>query len=211
MAAASSSASSPLPPPLPPPHAPAPEDPARFGAHISLIGDDAYPGEDKFLGGELAADGNIYGVPGSAKYVLKVDPRTDAVTTVGNLKGEWCKSSIKRGRFKWLRGALDPTTGDMFGVPSNGNGVLRISKDGEIAVIGDQEMLKGHWKVCATATLRAAPACFPACLPACFPACRPCVFPCVPPCVPPCVLPCVPPCVPPRVIVDLRKVNPNGI
>ena len=54
--------------------------------------------------------------------MLKVDPTTDEVTTMGDLKGEWCKSSIKRGRFKWLRGALDPTTGDMFGVPSNGNG-----------------------------------------------------------------------------------------
>jgi len=54
------------------------EDPSVYGASVKFIGDpeQTFPGEDKFLGGELAADGNIYGVPGSAKYVLKVDPQT---------------------------------------------------------------------------------------------------------------------------------------
>ena len=40
-----------------------------------------------FLGGELCADGNIYGVPGSAKCVLKVDPRTDEVTIIASEHG----------------------------------------------------------------------------------------------------------------------------
>jgi hypothetical protein len=120
------------------------DDAAVYGVDISLIGG-PFEGIDKWLGGELGADGNIYGVPGSAKSVVKVDPRTDIVTEVGDVRGKDYPSSIKGGKFKWLRGAR-ARNGDMFGIPSNGNNVLRISKTGEIDTIGDPNELKGHWK-----------------------------------------------------------------
>uniref|UniRef100_A0A7S1IA32 Uncharacterized protein n=1 Tax=Eutreptiella gymnastica TaxID=73025 RepID=A0A7S1IA32_9EUGL len=120
------------------------EDPAVYGASITLIGG-PFHGEDLWLGGELGADGNIYGVPGTGKTVLKIDPRTDMVTEFGNLRGLKYMSSIARGKFKWLRGARAPN-GDFFGIPSNANVVLRLNRVGEISTIGDPEILKGHWK-----------------------------------------------------------------
>ena len=56
------------------------------------------------IGGELAADGNIYGVPGTAKSVVKIDPRTDVVSEVGDLVV--VPGAIRGNRFKWLRGAV---------------------------------------------------------------------------------------------------------
>eukprot|EP00747_Dinoflagellata_sp_TGD_P033137 gnl/TRDRNA2_/TRDRNA2_136413_c0_seq1.p1 gnl/TRDRNA2_/TRDRNA2_136413_c0~~gnl/TRDRNA2_/TRDRNA2_136413_c0_seq1.p1 ORF type:complete len:535 (+),score=71.31 gnl/TRDRNA2_/TRDRNA2_136413_c0_seq1:69-1673(+) len=122
------------------------DDPAVFGASATLIGG-PFKGVDKWLGGELAADGNIYGVPGSAKAVLKIDPRKNTATEIGDLRG--AKSSIKAGKFKWLRGALVPESGDMFGIPCNANSVIRINGSGQIDCIpsfGGSDELVGHWK-----------------------------------------------------------------
>eukprot|EP00435_Cladocopium_sp_Y103_P009791 s3542_g2.t1 len=40
-------------------------------------------GRDKWLGGELGEDGNVYGIPGSASRVLKIVPSTDQVELTG--------------------------------------------------------------------------------------------------------------------------------
>ena len=53
--------------------------------------------------------------------------------------------AIRGNRFKWLRGAR-AANGDMFGIPCNANKVLRISTRGEVDMIGDPELLSGHWK-----------------------------------------------------------------
>ena len=94
------------------------------GATATLIGLEL-PGVDKWLGGEQGGDGCIYGVPGSAKSVVRVDPRTDEVTVVGSsVKGTPC--SQRCGAFKWLRGALDPVGGGMYGIPSNADHVFKV-------------------------------------------------------------------------------------
>ncbi|CAJ1342089.1 unnamed protein product, partial [Effrenium voratum] len=50
-------------------------------------------GRDKWLGGELGCDGCVYGIPGSASRVLKVDG--SRVELIG---------PELAGKFKWLRG-----------------------------------------------------------------------------------------------------------
>jgi hypothetical protein len=127
-------------PPVPREQEPLPSPPAK----AVLIGDEDITGGDKWLGGELGADGIIYGVAGSAKTILKIDPATDTVSLVGHcVKGVPC--SQKKGRFKWLRGAR-AENGDTYGVPSNADCVLRISKEGEVSTFGDRNLLEGYWK-----------------------------------------------------------------
>jgi hypothetical protein len=99
-------------------------------------------GRDKWLGGTLHSDGCIYGVPGSVKTVLKIDPRTDEVTNEQEAKHIPC--SQKGGKFKWLRGAMTDETGDMFGIPSNADVVFRINRAGEVSMLGDR--IPGCWK-----------------------------------------------------------------
>jgi len=105
----------------------------------------ALPGRDRFLGGELGADGCIYGIPGSAGYVVKVDPHSGEVRAPYGalLHGEGVRmpsfgklSSSKRNQFKWLRGVLG-CDDRIYGVPSNGNAVLRVDPaTEEVALIG---------------------------------------------------------------------------
>merc|ERR1719491_2302454 len=85
------------------------------------------PGQDKWLGGALGSDGNIYGIPGSSKVVLKIVPRTGEVTTFG---GPF------EGKFKWLRG-VPAGDGSIYGIPSNAAHVLKITPaSGEVTTIG---------------------------------------------------------------------------
>ena len=49
----------------------------------TLVGDEL-PGDDKWRGGVLAANGNIYGIPCDATQVLCFDPRTQQATRVGD-------------------------------------------------------------------------------------------------------------------------------
>ena len=102
-------------------------------------------GHDKWLGGELGLDGNIYGVPGSAKSVVKVNVSTQEVSEIGhNMKGPYIETSLRKNQFKWLRGARGKD-GAIYGVPSNANQVLRITPDtGECVAIGGP--WPGLWK-----------------------------------------------------------------
>eukprot|EP00959_Pyramimonas_sp_CCMP1952_P378139 7921151-Pyramimonas_sp.AAC.1 len=91
--------------------------------------------------GELGPDGCIYGVPGSARSVLRIQPVVGAapnapngtperhlgykVSLVGSCCGPSVQSSMGKNRFKWLRGALC-RDGCIYGIPSNADCVLRI-------------------------------------------------------------------------------------
>jgi hypothetical protein len=114
------------------------------GAALSFIGHDLRGG-DKYLGGELGDDGNIYGVPGSAKCVIKVHVETQQVSEMGhNLKGPYIETTYPKNQFKWLRGARG-RDGAIYGVPSNANKVLRITpQTGVCEAIGGPWV--GHWK-----------------------------------------------------------------
>ena len=54
----------------------------RFATFSSLYG-----GGAGRYGGILGGDGCIYGIPHTAKKVLRIDPRTDTVSTLGSLAG----------------------------------------------------------------------------------------------------------------------------
>ena len=108
-------------------------------------------GADKYLGGELADNGALYGIPGSGRFVIKID--SDA-RTVENLEsrpliGPYVECSMKKNRFKWLRGIRD-ANGHIYGLPCNADRVLRVipsedaAVDPEIALIGDS--FTGNWK-----------------------------------------------------------------
>ena len=60
---------------------------------------DAAPvmGQEKYLGGVLGSDGMVYGIPGHAKRVLKINPGTSEVSFIG---------PSFDGKYKWLRGVL---------------------------------------------------------------------------------------------------------
>ena len=87
-------------------------------------------GQDKWLGGELCRkNGVIYGVPGSARNIVKISPAADAledpVVDVIPLPAEGLQSSLTNGRFKWLRG-IEAPDGGLYAIPSNGKHVLLI-------------------------------------------------------------------------------------
>ena len=63
----------------------------------TLVGDQL-PGNVKWSGGVLAADGNIYGIPHHATQVLRFDPRTQQATLVGD--------QLPGDRVKWQGGGL---------------------------------------------------------------------------------------------------------
>jgi hypothetical protein len=75
------------------------------------------PGYQRWDGGVLAADGNIYGIPCDATQVLRFDPRTQQATLVGD--------QLPGGRFKWNGGVL-AADGNIYGIPVNATQVLRL-------------------------------------------------------------------------------------
>merc|ERR1711865_1191120 len=111
-------------------------EPSELHCHegLSEIGAGEFMGQDKWLGGACGSDGCIYGMPGTSKHVLKIDPTTGESSLIG---GPY------EGRFKWLRGGV---VGDeVFGVPSNADTVPRIRpKEGTVDTIGGP--YPGKWK-----------------------------------------------------------------
>ena len=104
---------------------------------LSLIGD-PIAGQDKFLGGVMGRNGMIYGVPGHAKRVLKIDPKTQEVSLVGpNLPG----------KYKWLRGVL-AQDGNIYCIPCHAEAVLKINPEtDEVTLLpGTHGPLRGEWK-----------------------------------------------------------------
>ena len=83
----------------------------------TLVGDQL-PGDLKWSGGVLAADGNIYGIPCNATQVLRFDPRTQQATLVGD--------QLPDGNARWMGGVL-AADGDIYGIPYNATQVLRLT------------------------------------------------------------------------------------
>jgi hypothetical protein len=139
-AAASSSSvgSSPSAPPPNPPGAPSPLHPTSLDpspvnptaeAIVDVYGP-SIPGEHKWLGAAVAADGCIYGVPSHNRRVVRVDPSRGSVTELGT------DDVLTDRAFKYLRG-IRTRAGTVLGIPAWADSVLEISPaTGAVRVIG---------------------------------------------------------------------------
>jgi hypothetical protein len=100
-------------------------------AHLEFIepsDEEIMPGNDKYMGGMASPCGSyIYGVPGTAKRVLRIDTQTRFM--------DWIGPSYE-GKFKWLRGVEVPANvmnsadyprGCCLALPSNAAAVLKIN------------------------------------------------------------------------------------
>jgi len=98
-------------------------------------------GQDKYLGGMCSPDGKyVYGVPGHAKRVLRINTETNDMDFIG---------PSFDGNFKWLRGLDIPTKfmgnraeefpkGCCLALPSNTCSVLKINcATNEVSTIGE--------------------------------------------------------------------------
>jgi len=90
-------------------------------------------GATKWVGGVLAPNGMIYGIPDSSTTVLKIDPATDTASTFGSLSGAT----------KWAGGVLAPN-GMIYGIPRDSTTVLKIDSGPE-ELFGTDVCLAGHW------------------------------------------------------------------
>jgi len=90
----------------------------------------------KWLRGILAGDGAIYGIPSNAEAVLKIDPSTGEVATMGGpLVGAW----------KYHGGVL-AGDGAIYGIPCNAESVLKVvPSTGEVTTIGGPLVGKQKW------------------------------------------------------------------
>ena len=93
-----------------------PLEPAGDAGVAYLMDHAPLMGQDKWLGGVLGADGVIYGVPGHANRVLRIDPATGAVGLIG---------PELPGQFKWLRAIAAPN-GVSYCLPCHSDSVLKI-------------------------------------------------------------------------------------
>ena len=104
---------------------------------LSLIGE-PIAGQDKFLGGVMGGNGIIFGVPGHAKRVLRIDPATQEVSLVG---------PEFQGKYKWLRGVL-AQDGCIYCIPCHADTVLKIDPETDEMTLlsGRDGPLTGDWK-----------------------------------------------------------------
>ena len=72
-------------------------------------------GTSKWVGGVLAPNGKIYGIPRNSATVLEIDPVNQTTTTFGSLSGT----------YKWVGGVLAPN-GKIYGIPYSSTTVLEI-------------------------------------------------------------------------------------
>ena len=72
-------------------------------------------GSRKWVGGVLAPNGKIYGIPNDSTQVLEIDPTTQTTSLFGNLSGGG----------KWYGGILAPN-GKIYGIPHSSTQVLEI-------------------------------------------------------------------------------------
>ena len=83
-------------------------------------------GSNKWLGGVLAPNGKIYGIPFNSTAVLEIDPVAKTATTFGSLSGDG----------KWSGGVLAPN-GKIYGIPYNSTNVLCIDpSDNSVSTFG---------------------------------------------------------------------------
>ena len=79
-------------------------------------------GSGKWIGGVLAPNGKIYGIPSSSTTVLCIDPSNNTTSTFGSLSGIG----------KWAGGVLAPN-GKIYGIPLNSTTVLCIDGIGSMS------------------------------------------------------------------------------
>jgi hypothetical protein len=99
-------------------------------------------GQDKYLGGMPSPCGDyVYGVPGSAKRVLRINVKTKVMDMVG---------PSFEGKFKWLRGVdvppdvmnlADFPRGCCLALPSNATSVLKINPETQDITTFGQDVL----------------------------------------------------------------------
>jgi isopenicillin N synthase-like dioxygenase len=107
-------------------------------------GDDLLLGDNRYLGGVMGNDGNIYLIPSNADYVLQVNPKTDIVRQIGpNLKS----LEHVHGN-KWQNGFCAPD-GAIYGIPLNSISILRIrpgdGKHPDVTTIGGPYQGLNKW------------------------------------------------------------------
>lgn len=109
--------------------------------HLVLSDATSLLGQDKYLGGMCSPCGKyIYGVPGHAKRVLRINTETNEMDLIG---------PSYSGQFKWLRGLEVPAEamgeradefpmGCCLALPSNASSVLKINcYTNEVTTFGD--------------------------------------------------------------------------
>lgn len=94
-------------------------------------------GQDKWLGGVASFCGKyIYGIPGKAKRVLRIEIATGVIDEI---------AGPYEGRFKWLRGAESPVDQCLYCMPSNADSVLCIDPcTNDVQTLGGS--YPGDWK-----------------------------------------------------------------
>ncbi|KAJ8611273.1 hypothetical protein CTAYLR_004137 [Chrysophaeum taylorii] len=119
-------------------------------------------GDDKYLGAVVGEDGCVYGIPGTARSVLKIDPsRGDVVSLIGDTRGAFVSNALQRKRLKWLRGVA--AHGAIYGIPANADRVLKIvPSTGEVSVVGPRLESK-RWKYHGAVVSGEKIVCVPAC------------------------------------------------
>jgi hypothetical protein len=86
-------------------------------------------------------NGAIYGFPAHADAVLKIQPETGEVTTIGDCH-------LEGFQYKWLGGAIDPVSQCIYCIPSNANCVLKIDpRTDTVSMFGELSSLKNKWQV----------------------------------------------------------------
>jgi len=86
-----------------------------FAVTTTQNGSGILSGSTKWVGGVLAPNGKIYGIPFTSTTVLVIDPETNTTSTFGSLSGTT----------KWVGGVLAPN-GKIYGIPYASTTVLAI-------------------------------------------------------------------------------------
>lgn len=110
-------------------------------------------GDDKYLGAAVGEDGRVYGIPGTAREVLFIEPANrDQVGLLGDTRGDFVTNALQRKRLKWLRGvwaAADSIKGPgaIYGIPANADRVLKVvPRTGDVTCVGPVVSAGTRWK-----------------------------------------------------------------
>ena len=91
-------------------------------------------GSYKWIGGVLAPNGMIYGIPRDSTSILEIDPVSKTATTFGSLTGT----------AKWVSGVLAPN-GKIYGIPLNSTSILEIDPVAKTATTFGSLAGSGKW------------------------------------------------------------------
>ena len=74
-------------------------------------------GTSRYIGGVLAPNGKIYGIPYSSSQILEINPTTQTASLFG---------SVGAGTSKWMGGALGPN-GYIYAIPYDSTTILELN------------------------------------------------------------------------------------